>query len=75
MDLESYVGKSPDSLPLRDRLLLAGKWIAFELYTPRTLPLRLIAAIGDTPGDVIRMLRRRGLDPTRFELLPLKGRT
>ena len=71
-DLERFLDRSPDALTLRERILLAGTWIALELYTPRTLPLRRIAAIGETQSEVIRMLRARGLDLTRYELMPLK---
>ncbi|HYO84676.1 MAG TPA: hypothetical protein VES20_24955 [Bryobacteraceae bacterium] len=66
---ENYIGRSPDVLSLRERIDLVGKWIALELYTPKTLPLRLIAAVGDTPAEVYSMLRSRGLEPARFELL------
>jgi len=47
--------------------------MAFELYTPKTLPTRLIEAIGDSPADCIRMLRARGRDPRQFEFTPLKA--
>jgi hypothetical protein len=69
---EQFIGRSPDALALRERLALAGKWLAFELYSPRTLPLRLIQAIGDSPAACLRMLRDRGLDPRRFELVAFK---
>ena len=70
--MEDYIGRSPDSFSLKERLALAGKWMAFELYTPKTLPMRLIEAIGDSPSDCIRMLRARGRDPRHFEFTPLK---
>jgi hypothetical protein len=71
--LRGFLGQSPDAIALKERLALAGKWVALELYSPRTLPLRLIEAIGDSPADCIRMLRDRGLDPAGYEFVPLKA--
>jgi hypothetical protein len=70
--LRDFIGRSPDELSLKERMGLTGKWIALELYTPRTLPMRLIEAIGESPADCMRMLRERGLDPAQFEFVPLK---
>jgi hypothetical protein len=69
--VEAYLGRSPDSLDYKDRLRLAGKWIALERYTPRNLAMRLIEAVGDSPVDCIRMLRSRGRDPRDFEFVPV----
>ena len=71
-DPESFIGRSPDELSLADRIRLTGKWIALELYDPATIPLRLIAAIGDNPAQCMRMLKTRGLNPRKFEYVPLK---
>jgi len=71
--MDRFLGRSPDGLSLKERIALARKWAAFELYTPRTLPLRVMEAIGDSPAECVRMLRGRGLDPTRFEIVPLKA--
>lgn len=65
---ERAIGRSPERLTLKERLSLAGKFIALEIYTPQNLALRRIEAIGDSPADCIRTLRTRGLDPTAFEL-------
>jgi len=67
-DQERVIGRSPERLTIGERLRLAGKYIALEVYTPRNLALRCIEAIGDSPEDCIRMLRARGLDPAAFEL-------
>ncbi len=48
-----------------------GKYIALEIYSPDTLPLRRIEAIGDSLGECIRMLKSRGLDPMHFEFTQL----
>ncbi|MBS1856923.1 MAG: hypothetical protein JST11_16255 [Acidobacteria bacterium] len=67
VDSRKVIGRSPESLRVQERLALAGKHIALELYTPRTLPLRRIEAIGDSLGECLRMLKERGLDPKQFE--------
>lgn len=69
---EDFIGRSPDELTLVERLKLTGQWVAFELYTPRTLPLRRIEALASTPQGCISQLRARGLDPRNFEIEPLK---
>ncbi|SRR5579871_1397679 len=66
-DYEQALGRSPDRLNLDERLRLAGKYIALEFYTPDTLPLRRIEAIGDSLEECVRMLKKRGLDPSQFE--------
>ena len=68
-----FVGRPVDGLDLDERIRLAGKWIAMELYTPATLPLRVISAIGDSARACIADLRARGLDPAKFEILPLRS--
>ena len=54
-------------LTLEERLALTGKTIALEIYTPETLPLRRIEAIGDSVAECIGELQARGLDPMHFE--------
>jgi len=65
------LGRSPEGLTLEERALLLGKYIALEIYSPDTLPLRRIEAIGDNLADCVRMLKSRGLDPTNFEFTQL----
>ena len=62
-----FVGKPLDSLPVKDRVRLTGKWVALEIYTPETLPLRIIEAAGDSAADCVKQLRARNLDPSRYE--------
>jgi hypothetical protein len=69
--LSELIGKSPDELSLPQRRALAGKWIALEVYTPLTLPLRVMEAIGDTAADCMRQIKDRGLDPRNYEYTPL----
>lgn len=70
--VESILGRAPEELALEERRALVGQWIALEIYTPETLPLRRIEAIGESVQECAEMLRRRGLDPTKFEFTPLK---
>jgi hypothetical protein len=71
-DPNSAIGRSPERLTLEERVALTGKVIALELYSPETLPLQVIEAIGDSVDDCVRQLAARGLDPQRFEFIPLK---
>jgi len=66
-DPKRAIGHSPDDLTLEERLALAGKMIALEIYSPATLPLRRIEAIGATVAECVSQLRSRGLDPENFE--------
>lgn len=68
---EAIIGREPDRLTIPERRRLAGKWIALELYTPQTLPVRRIAAVGETRRDCIAQLKARGGDPARHEFLVL----
>ena len=66
-DLRQAIGRNPDRLTLEERMTLAGKFVALEVYSPDTLPLRRIEAIGNSMEDCVRMLQSRGLDPRKFE--------
>ncbi len=66
-DPSQALGRNPDRLTVEERMALAGKFIALEVYSPETLPLRRIEAIGTTMEDCVRMLQSRGLDPRQFE--------
>lgn len=71
IDPKQVIGRPPERLTLEERHALQGKFIALEIYTPQTLPLRKIEAIGDSAAECIRQLRERGLDPLRFEFVRL----
>lgn len=71
-DPSSVIGRSPDRLTLEERAAWAGKFIALEIYTPETLPLRRIEAMGDSAEECIRQLAQRGLDPAMFEFVQLQ---
>lgn len=69
---DRLIGRNPDRLTIEERFALAGKHVAFEIYTPKDLPLRRIEAYGDSVEECVRMLKARGLDPTRFEFTIVK---
>ena len=66
------IGRSLDRLSNREITRLAGQWVALEIYTPATLPLRRIEALGPSDEECINQLTARGLDPRRFEFVLLK---
>lgn len=66
------VGRSPDDLTIEERHAYAGRWVALEIYTPQTIPLRVIEASGDSPADCAQALTARGLDPVKFEFVPVR---
>ena len=66
-DAGRALGRNPDRLTLAERLALAGKCVALEIYSPETIPLRRIEAIGDSIAECVNTLRSRGLDPRQFE--------
>jgi len=61
------VGREPDRLNLKEQLILVGKWIAMGIYDPEAMPLRRIAAVGDSAAECMRALAARGLDPGQYE--------
>jgi hypothetical protein len=61
------LGRSPDNLSIQERTALRGQWIAMPVYSPETLPLRRIVAIGRSPADCMQQIAGLGLDPTTFE--------
>ncbi len=68
---EQLIGASPDRLTLSEAAHYRGSWIALEIYTPETLPLRIIEAMGRSSADCILQLNGRGLNPARFEFVQL----
>ena len=70
-DRDRAVGRAPERLTLEERLQLAGKYVALEIYSPENLPLRRIEAIGDSLDECVRMLQNRGLNPAHFEFTRL----
>ena len=66
------IGHAPERLTLNQAIDLAGQFVALELYSPATTPLRVIEAIGESPEDCIRQLAERGLDPRHYEFTRLK---
>jgi hypothetical protein len=71
VDFEKFVGRPLDRLTLAEREALVGKFIAVEVYSPKNLALRRIAAMGEDVRECVAGLRRRGLDPFNYEFTPL----
>lgn len=71
VDFSKFVGRSWDRLNLEERELLYGSYIAREMYTPETLPLQRMEALGDSVEACVRVLQERGLDPLNFEFVRL----
>ncbi|MFZ5926331.1 MAG: hypothetical protein ACOYX1_02680 [Acidobacteriota bacterium] len=67
MDTAKVIGRAPERLTLEERSQLAGWWVAYEVYTPQTLPLKRIEAVGRDVPSCITQLESRGLDPRQFE--------
>ena len=67
------IGRAPERLSLEELGALAGKWIALEVYTPDTLPLKRIEAIGASVVDCVTALQQRGLNPREFEFVMMRG--
>jgi len=66
-DAGQALGRNPDRLTPTERMALAGKYIALEIYSPEATPLRRIEAIGDSLVECLRNLKSRGLDARKFE--------
>ena len=72
IDSKKHLGRAPERLTPEEQQALTGKFIALEIYSPATLPLRRIEAIGDSVEQCIQQLAARGLDPKQFEFTRLK---
>lgn len=72
VDLDQFIGRSWERLDLAERELLYGSYIAREVYTPKTLPLQRIEAIGDSVETCVAKLQQRDLDPLNFEFVRLE---
>jgi len=72
IDPKSLIGREPERLSIQENNALLGQWIALEIYTPKTLPLRRIEAVGDSVADCAAQVRNRGLDPKNFEFSLVK---
>ena len=65
------MGRPFDGLTLAERLDHVGRWVAVEIYTPQTLPLRTIQAEGSSAIECAAALSALHLDPSHFELILL----
>ena len=65
--IATLVGHPIDGLTLPERMRHSGRWVALEIYTPQTLPLRTIAAEGASAAECAAQLLAKGLDASHFE--------
>lgn len=72
LDPSSFLGRAPEWLSLDEQRLLSGWWIALEIYSPRTTPLRRIEALGKSAAECSLILEQRGLDPREYECVLLR---
>ncbi len=63
----SLVGRPLDGLTLAEQIAHSGRWVALEIYTPQTLPLRTIEAEGASVAECVAQIAARGLDPAHYE--------
>ncbi len=73
VDPRTVVGLSPERLSIKQLTALAGYVVALEVYTPETVPVRRIEAIGETAEECMAELAQRGLDLRHFEYVLLKA--
>lgn len=71
-EVTRLIGRPIDSLSITERREAAGHFAALEIYTPQTVPLRRIEAIGKTADECVRQLAGRGLDPSQFEFVLIR---
>lgn len=68
----ALIGRNPDQLSFAEKRRFAGTWVAFELYSPETIPLRKIAAAGASAAECAEQLAGAGHDPRQYEFQPLQ---
>jgi hypothetical protein len=66
---EQLVGRELDSLNYVERLALAGKWVALELYKANNPLKRRIEWIAASQSECALGIRSKGLDPGKYEFL------
>jgi len=74
-DPKNALGRAPEHLNLNEKIALAGKTVALEVYSPSSLPLRKIEAVGGSAEECILDLARRGLEPKHYEYVLLRSPT
>ncbi len=69
MDSAQLIGRAPARLSSAELACLSGRWVALEIYTPETVPLKRIASIGASAADCMTALASSGHDPRQFEYM------
>lgn len=72
-DIATLTGRYPDQLTYAEHRHFAGAWLAFELYSPQTLPFRRIEAAAESVDGCIAALTARGLNPRHYEFVLLEN--
>lgn len=72
-DFSRFLGRAPESLTIPELRQLHGIWLAYEIYTPQTTPLKRIAAAGSSIGDCAAQLSKQGRDPLLHEYQLLRS--
>lgn len=67
MDSAQLIGRAPARLSPVELACLSGHWMALEIYTPETVPLHRIVAVGATAADCMKELAASGRNPRQFE--------
>ena len=66
---KQLIGRELDSLNYVERLALAGKWVALEVYAPNHPLKRRIEVIAASQAECLLAIRSRGFDPAKHEFL------
>ena len=67
LNLEKFVGRSPDRLTLDEREALVGYYMARRVYTPNNLALQRIEAVGESVVACVEKLKRAEKNPLDYE--------
>ena len=73
LDPNRFLKRSPDSFNPSEWRAVHGLWAAFEIYSPRTVPLRRIQALGASATECMGAVAAQGLAVSDFEYLPLRS--
>lgn len=71
-DFTALVGLAPEQLTFAQQQRADGLWVALRLYSPATLPLRKIEAVGQSPAEALAALAATGQNPAEFEAVRLR---
>ena len=67
LNLDKFVGRTPDRLTLDEREALVGYYMARQVYSPKNLALQRIEAVGESVAACVENLKRAGKNPLEYE--------